>query len=471
MSYAFTVEDLAQVVAGQVLEPGPSGASWRLTTDTRSLAPGQIYVALKGERLDGHQFLDAVLAVPGAGVLGHAGPLHSLDEGQWRGRPRIAVSDTTLALGRAAAAVRARFPIPLVGVTGSAGKTTTRELIRAVLEDAFHGVLSPEANFNNHIGLPLTLLRLGPEHQAGVVELGMSNAGEIRYLAEIARPQVRLITIVGRAHLDTLGDEDGVARAKGELFDTAGPGDTLVVNLDDARIAALPRPEGVRVVSFGRHGSSQVRLVDDARAAEGPFSVEVAGRSIPLRITLPGAHNRMNATAAMAVAAAMDLDLDRAAAALGEARTKKMRMEIVELASGARVVNDAYNANPPSMVAALKTVRGLAGGGRMYAALGDMLELGALSAESHRALGAAAAEVGVDGLWVLGAQAVHVAEGASAAGLPAERIHRSASAEEVAAELGRVIGAGDWVLVKGSRGMRMERVVQGLSATNTIGEP
>ena len=457
--WTFDIDELAQATGGEILSRGPE-LRYAVVTDSRKARPGDAFFALVGEKFDGHTFIPGVLAQPNTAVVGTGAGLGVLDPAHLAGHGVIRVGDTTSALGDVGHLVRTRRPIPLVAVTGSSGKTTTRELVRCALTAGYGQVFATRGNYNNLIGVPLTLMGLTQEFDAAVLELGMSFPGEIRRLAQICTPDVRVITNVGRAHLDVLGDEDGVARAKGELFETARPGDVLVVNLDDERVARLSRPSGSRVVTFGRDHRADVHLRDEQR--DGSFEIDVSGRMVRGYLHLPGAHNRLNAAAALAVAAALGIDVQKAADQLVKADPPGMRMEVGEI-RGVKVINDTYNANPLSMKAGLVTALEMKGNShRCHAALADMLELGPLSEASHRELGQQVATLGIDRVWLTGPHAEVVAEGARQAGMPASHIQCFDSPLTLADALGGALSPGDVLLVKGSRGMKMEQVVTSL---------
>jgi UDP-N-acetylmuramoyl-tripeptide--D-alanyl-D-alanine ligase len=371
--------------------------------------------------------------------------------------PVVRVNDTLEALGDLAAAHRRQFAGPLVAVTGSSGKTTTKEMLTNILAQTAPG-LKTEGNFNNLVGLPLTLLRLEAHHQWAVLEMGMSNRGEIARMAAIACPMVGIITNVGPAHLETLHGLDGVARAKGELFAALPAGGTAVINADDDRVAGIPVANGARRLYYGLTETAEVRgEMIEVRGSEVHFRLLLPNGSWPVTITVPGRHNVHNALAAAAAAHALGVAGEVIARGLGEFRTSRGRMEIVPLADGMLLLEDSYNANPLSVKSALLTLDELAEGQRRIAVLGDMLELGETAADWHRQTGGVAA-TRVDHLLLLGARAADLAAGARSGGLPEERIRICQSHEEAIGILQTLLLPGDRVLIKGSRGMRMDRI-------------
>ena len=455
--YAFDAEALQVAVSGSFdgeVGEGP----WRITTDSRLVQPGTLFVALHGDRFDGHDFVPGVLEKGRVGVVvdgDHPAATLPLPANAFR----IRVADPLEALGEFARWVRRTRDVPVVALTGSAGKTTTKEMIAALLRHQGPG-LATEGNFNNLVGLPMTLLRSRPEDRWMVLEMGMSAAGEIRDLARIAEPTVRVITNVAAAHLEFFGDLQAVARAKGELFEEARRGDLLVSNADDSRSALFPRPPGVRELRFGAGPGADVRvLCSESLGLDGSRAIiSVLGTEVFCEIPLPGRHNVTNAAAALAVAWGVGVPLESTPEALAGLRPAGARMR-VETVRGVQVIDDTYNANPRSAEAALETLVGGRGAGHCVAVLGDMLELGQAGPDLHRGVGEAAASLGVDLLLGLGPLSRETVAGAVEAGIPdAEWMEDSEAAVE---RLLEALSRGDRLLVKGSRGMQMEQVIEG----------
>jgi UDP-N-acetylmuramoyl-tripeptide--D-alanyl-D-alanine ligase len=467
----FTADELAAATGGRWLDPAPAEVAG-VSTDTRTIAPGSLFVALRGERFDGHAFLaEAARAGAAAALVSDpaAEPTAGArgDGAASRALPRLLVADTLAALGAVARHHRRRFDLPVVGVTGSNGKTTTREMVAAIL--ATRGpVLKTEGNLNNEVGVPLTLLRLGPEHRFAVVELGMSNPGEIARLAAIALPQVGVVTNAAAAHLEGLGTVDAVADAKAELYQGLPPGGVAVANADDARMLRRAQASGRRLLTFaaGRQRRGDVVVLE--LLDEGPgglrFLLGVGQREVEVALPLVGAHNAANAAAAACAAIALGCDDREIVRGLAAVAPVGRRLRLERLASGALLVDDCYNANPLSMGAALRTLAALARaeGGRAVAVLGDMLELGAGELALHREVGAEAAAAGVDRLLCFGPRARDIAAGAVAAGLPPERTFHTEDVAALAARARDGLVAGDVLLVKASRGTRLERLVEAL---------
>ncbi len=447
---AMDVRTIAAVTGGQILHNGADVVVSGYSTDSRTLQPGDLFVPLRGERFDGHDYLAQAVRNGAAACL-------SEEVVAGLTIPVVQVRDTLKALGDLAQAVRQRFAGPVIGVTGTSGKTTTKEMLAAILARTGPGLKSA-GNFNNLIGVPLTLFGLCEDHRWAVIEMGMSARGEIARLAQVAAPQLGVITNVGAGHLENLGGLSGVARAKGELFIALPPGGTALVNADDPQVSQLPLANGVRRVLFGVHPEAQVRA-SDILAIDGGvrFTLHLPETALPVQLPVPGRHNVQNALAAAAAAWVLEVSTADIAAGLAEFRPCPGRMELLHLPGELLVLEDSYNANPLSMGAALDALDDLGRTGRRLAVLGDMLELGPAARDLHREVGTLVAER-ADWLFTLGEMAREIAAGAEAGGLPPGRIFCAATVDELVGRLREVLHPGDRLLVKGSRGMRMERV-------------
>ncbi len=379
----------------------------------------------------------------------------------------VAVRDTLASLGDLARAWRARFRVPVVAITGSCGKTTTKEMIAATLEPAFR-VLKNRLNLNNLIGMPLTLLGLEGTHEAAVVEMGMNAFGEIDRLTRIAAPTVGVLTNVHPAHTEGVGDIAGVARAKGELIIALDHGAVLIYNADDPWVARLAQDFRGPKLSFGLNAAARLRAKDrQTLGREGQAArLSFEGQEWPLTLAVPGLHMLYNALAATAVGLTLGLAPGETAAALERFRPIHRRSQVVTLKSGVHLLNDCYNANPGSMAMALATLMELRDSGRTAAALGDMLELGAGAAADHRELGRRAARLGLNLLVIYGSFCQEVADGAAEAGLAPDHIFPVASRADGARILQERLAPGDWLLVKGSRSMHMEGLIDHLEETS-----
>ena len=453
----FTVQDIVRASRGALVAGDLGVPVTGVSIDSRALGVGEAFFAIQGHRLDGHAFL-ADAAGRGAACL----VVHTLHDDAPANVPLVLVEDTTKALGLLAAYHRARFSIPVVAVTGSNGKTTTKELIAGVLGTRWH-VLKPTASFNNQWGLPLTLLRLVPEHEALVLELGTNRPGEIAYLTELARPTFGVVTNVAAVHTEFLGSLDGVCEEKAALVRAVPTDGWVALNADDPRVAGMARDAKAHIVTYGRAATAQVRLVGDVveDALGLGFALEVADAVQRVTLAFAGRHNAMNALAAAAVGAALGFTLEEIARGLAAARPIGGRGVWREV-GGVRILDDTYNANPVSVRAALETVTAGRNAGRLVAVLGDMLELGGIAEEAHREIGRAVVAAGADELVGVGRLALLAVEAAREAGL-AEARHATTFEDTVAHLLKRLV-PGDTVLVKGSRGMRLERVVDALVA-------
>jgi len=452
---ALTADDLAGVTGGRLLVESDRpirGAA----VDSRLVEPGQVFVALPGERVDGHVFLAHAIE-RGAAALIVTRPVP--DPAGLGNVTIVRVADGMAALGALAAGWRKRFDPLVVGVTGSIAKTSTKEAIAAVLARRFR-TLRSEGNQNNEIGLPLTVLRLGPEHQAVVLEMGMYVGGEIAELARIARPRIGVVTAVQPVHLARIGSIEAIEAAKGELPEALPREGTAVLNADDRIVRRMARRTVARVLSYGFDESADVTAESvESTGLDGMrFVLRIEGARQPVAIPTLGRLSVHNALAAAAVGRAAGLSLEEVAAGLADGWSAPHRAQLVR-AGGVTLVDDSYNASPRSVVAALELLGGLPG--RRGAVLGEMLELGEVSEEGHRTVGEAAART-VDWLVVVGREAAPIAEGALDAGMDPGRVSTAGDADAVLATLPPRLRAGDVVLVKASRGIGLDRLVDGL---------
>ena len=453
----FTVQEIVRVTQGALVVGDLGVPVTGVSIDSRTLGVGEAFFAIVGHRLDGHEFIADAASRGAACVVTQTVPDHIPS-----GVPLVLVEDTTRALGRLAAAHRAKLSLPVAAVTGSNGKTTTKEMMAAVL-GALGRVLKPEGSFNNQWGVPLTLLRLTSEHQALVVELGCNQPGEIAYLAGLTAPTVGVVTTVAAVHTELLGSIEGVREEKAALVRAIGDAGAVALNADDPRVAGMAGDTRARVITFGRAATAEVRahgdVTDDARGLT--FTLEIAGRRERVSLAFSGRHNVTNALAAASAGVAAGLALPEIVAGLERARPAKGRCVWREVA-GVRILDDSYNANPPAMRAAFDTVAAQQGTSRLVVVLGDMLELGPLAEAAHVEIGREVAARGAAEFVGLGRHMKLAVEAARAAGL-AEAQHATTFEDTVAHALKRV-ARGDVVLIKGSRGMRMERVVDALAA-------
>jgi UDP-N-acetylmuramoyl-tripeptide--D-alanyl-D-alanine ligase len=445
---------VARLTGGRMVGAGDPILS-KVAIDSRGSLRGALFAALKGGRFDGHDFAAEAVARGASAVL---------VEREIAGLPvpQVVVMNALGALQELGRARRAEFGGPVAAVTGSAGKTTTRRILTAIMQERYR-TLEPVKNFNNHIGVPLTLLELGPQHEAAVIELGCSDFGEIALLTRLADPDAALVTNVGPAHLEKLGDLAGVARAKGELFAGLKVSAVAVVNMDDPRVLTMPI-SARRRVGFGAAGDADVRLLGRRALGLKGQSIRIAIGSDEVEAELPlaGEHNARNALAAAAAAFALGLRAQEIVLGISRAVPAPGRLGLRAGPRGSLIIDDTYNANPSSMRAAVAALLELKGRGRAVCVLADMLELGEGSLEAHEELGAIVAQAKVDRLVTMGEGGAAIDRGAARAGLAAGRRRSAKDHAEAAAMAREKLKAGDAILVKGSHGMRMENVVEEL---------
>jgi len=459
----FTAMQIARAAGGRVARGREGMEASGVSTDSRTLAPGELFIPLVGPNFDGHDFAERAVAAGAAGVLVQRG----------RALPRagevfvIEVEDTLRALGDLARFHRERHEVSVVVVTGSNGKTTTKEMIASILAQGAE-TLKSEGNLNNLVGLPHQVLRLLPEHTRAVFEMGMNQPGEIRRLAWIALPQIGVITNVAPAHLEGLGSIEAVREAKGELLEGMGARGRAALSADDPHSRLLAerfRQAGGEVLTFGLAEDSKVRgEAIRVSAREGTrFLLHIGGRRVAVRLPGLGRHNAQNALAAAAAASLAGCSVEEVVRGLERAELLKMRLEVRALPrrEGCFLIDDAYNANPASVLQALETAVHLRGEGRLFAVLGDMKELGAFDMDAHREVGRAAART-ADCFAGVGPMMRHAVEEARRTGLAADRARHFGEPAEAASWVAGCLRPGDWVLVKGSRSMRMERASEAL---------
>ena len=468
----WTVENVLEATGGRLVSGSRSTQCRAISIDSRSIQSGDLFVAIAGEKHDGHDFLNEALRRGALGVL--VAEAYPNDNRSVDGEALcVAVPDTLKALGDLAAFQRRRSDVSVVAITGTNGKSTTKEMTAAVLGQTFE-VLRTPGNFNNLVGLPLTLFELTARHEWAVLEIAMNRPGEIGRLAEIADPDLGVITNIGAGHLEGVKDVEGVMAAKGELLDVLGPDSVAILNADDERVCKLGERFGGRVVTFGIQSSAEVWGTPVSQSLLGSsFDLSWYDETVRVSLKIPGMGAVYNALAAAAVGYRAGLSIDEVKKGLEETVSLPGRMEITALAGGIHLVNDTYNANPNSVGVAIETLGALKGKGRGILVLGDMLELGDHTEKAHKQIGVMAARAGLAGLYATGDFAGHVADGAAGAGMDSKKIF-TGTKEALMEVLKDHLGPGDWVLIKGSRRMAMDQVVDKLrnemgSEPNTSG--
>jgi UDP-N-acetylmuramoyl-tripeptide--D-alanyl-D-alanine ligase len=465
-----TLSEVAAATGGDLLSGDPTTVVDAVATDSRRMTGGAaLFVALRGEQADGHDHID------GAVDNGAVAVLSERDVASPAGVVRV--GDTWRAIGALGGVVRDRVAPFVVAVTGSVGKTTTKDLTAAAL-GAARRTVAAEGSFNNELGVPLTLLSLRRDSEALVVEIGARGIGHIARLTPIARPDVAVVTAVAGVHLELFGDIDAVATAKGELVEALGADGTAVLNADDARVAAMAARTDAAVLRYGLAGvpradaapldleASEVTL---DRLARPTFTARTPWGTVPVTLPLAGRHHVSNALAALAAAGVAGVPLAEAAAALSGARVSAWRGEVIETDDRV-VLNDAYNANPTSMAAAIEMLGSVERTGRTVAVLGVMAEIGADHDAEHQALGRRVVAADVDLLVVVGPTAAGIADGARAAGLAPDRVIEVEAADAAVAALHGRVGPGDVILVKASRSAGLEAVAERLGGRHTAGD-
>ena len=472
----FTVEEVREVISANVLIGEKT--AWdkrpirRITLDSRHIRSGDLFVALVGERFNGHDFVGTALSqgAVGAIVQDSFDPAASgLNTGQKRASKRTApfilgVRDPLFAYQQLATHHRNRFAIPVVAVTGSNGKTTTKDMVAGVMARRWT-VLKTEGNLNNRIGVPQTLFRLTGRHEGAVIEMGVDRVGQTTRLCEMARPTIGVITNIGPDHLEFFGSMEGSAQAKAELLDWFSTEGTAVLNADDPYYDYLASRAACQLISFGLSSKADVQATDiksDGRNGT-IFRLKLPGkvRHTSVRIQVQGEHNVTNALAAAAVGSVLGLPGTVIAQGLSSFRPAAMRSQVF-VSRSVTVINDCYNANPASMKAAIQLLAQRGAGRRTIAVLGDMLELGANAVSMHEDVGEFVAQQGIDCLIACGALGRNIAKGAERAGIDRSRIVLAQDAAAATDAVNTVMKSGDVILVKASRGMKLEQVAQAL---------
>ncbi|MDR3685705.1 MAG: UDP-N-acetylmuramoyl-tripeptide--D-alanyl-D-alanine ligase [Coriobacteriia bacterium] len=463
-----SVDIVVSATGGELLSGSLSKVVSDVCIDSRCIRPGCIFVALPGERTDGHDFvLSAIDAGAKLIIVSRTAEqvVELVDVAKRRDVAVLRVDDTLLAIQALASYHRSRLHCEVLGITGSTGKTSTKDFVMAVLS-AGKRTVGTQGNRNNELGVPLTVLAANADTEVLVVEMGMRGMGQIASLCQIARPTLGLLTNVGTSHIELLGSQDAVAEAKGELVRCLPATGVAFLNGDDEYSARIAGTTAATVTLYGLSEACVVRATDIELDAESraAFTLLSPAGAAQVSLPVPGRHNVYNALAAAAVALQLGIAPELIAEKLATADMSAMRMQVINTASGLTLVNDAYNANPASMRAAVDTLAAMVAGGRRIAVLGDMAELGSLTELAHFRIGEAVARLGIDELVTVGVRAHRIAEGALAHGMSTQHVRVTEDAESAAEALGSLAETGDIVLVKASRVMGLEVVVDRMVA-------
>lgn len=445
--------------AGDNLEAELTGVS----TDSRTVTPGELFVPLAGENFDGHNYVRTALERGAKAFLTHREPPEDCrDKG-------ILVRDTQAAFQDIARNYLKKFKIPVVAITGSNDKTSTKDMTAHILSQKYR-VVKTEKNFNNEIGVPKTVLQVDSSTEVLVVELAMRGPGQIREIARIVSPDISVITNIGESHFELLGSLEAIAKAKAEILEYLNPQGYAVLNADDNRYPWLVERAPARIVSFGLENRADVLLLKkEDRGLKGfDLIISLDGQIVSLHLPLLGIHNIYNTLAAVAIARCLRLSIPEIVNGVSTLTPPDKRMEILKAPGGWTALNDSYNASPTSMAKALEILKSLPISGRRIAALGDMLELGGIAVESHREIGKLAHRNGINYLFVKGGLGREIAVGALEDGMPGNRVIECRDTGNMIDRIGKVISPGDVILVKGSRLMKMEEVTAGLMAIETM---
>ncbi len=467
---SLTVDEVLKATGGKLLSRGKDCFTGFLI-DSRQARGGELFFPLKGEKADGHEFISQALKNGAAGSLLERSRQSVFREAGFPpGKTLIAVDGVLQALHQLAHFHRQKYCIPLIAITGSNGKTTTKDLVASVLATGYN-VLKTEGNLNNHLGLPLMLLRLEEEHELAVLEMGMSGPGEIALLSALALPTLGIITNIGEAHLEHLGSVENISRAKNELLVTLGAGGTAFLNGDDACLRRMGESFAGQAFYFGFGEKADWQALSYSSWGDGlRFTARSSGtKAEEFQLPIPGRHNVYNALAAIAAGSHFNIEIEKIKKGLAGAKISAMRMEKKVARGGFMVINDAYNASPSSMIAALQTLKDLAGSGRTIAVLGDMLELGSMAEEGHLRVGRSLAALSLDYLITVGERAAMIGAGAREAGFPKGKIFEAKNPQEALEYLYSLALKGSTVLVKGSRALRLEQIAEGLLAGSQAG--
>ncbi len=461
---SFDCRELMEAVHGKLLWGRIENVFYGITTDSRKVAKDNLFIPLIGEKFDGHDYIEQCFEA-GAAVCLTQNPIPERAQGS-----AILVSDTSKALRDIATWHRNKYNIPVIGITGSVGKTSTKDMVSCVLAKKYE-VLKTQGNFNNEIGLPLTLLNLEARHQAAVIEMGMSGFGEISRLTAAAQPEVAIITNIGVSHIEKLGSQQGILTAKLEILEGLKKGGLVVLNGDDPLLKALCGKLDFRTVFYGMDAGLDYCAQDYRSMGENgtEFSMTYNGVKYEIKVPVPGIHNVYNTLAAIAVGIEMNIPMNTIVEGIAEFSPGKMRQNIISH-NGIKVINDAYNASPQSMQAAISVLEELSLKTRGVAVLGDMLEMGAAAYEQHYSVGNFIKDKKISILITVGNDSERILQAVAASGKPDISLRHFKDNFNALEYIKSIVKKGDYILIKGSRGMKMEQIAEGLLELQTVPE-
>ncbi len=461
---SFDCVELIKAVDGKLLWGDSSNIFSGITTDSRKVARGNLFIPLVGEKFDGHDYIEQCFDT-GAKVCLTQKVIPERDK-----CCVVLVNDTAKALRDIATWHRNKYNIPVVGITGSVGKTSTKDMISCVLSKKYE-VLKTQGNFNNEIGLPLTFFNLEERHEAAVIEMGMSGFGEISRLTAIAQPQVAVITNIGVSHIEKLGSQQGILKAKLEILEGLKPDGLVVLNGDDPILREQRGKLDCRTVYYGMDGATDYCAENYQSLGEdgSSFSVKVDNRTYRVRVPVPGVHNVYNALAAIAVGVEMNIPMEIIVDGISEYSPGSMRQNILSH-KGIKIINDAYNASPQSMQAAIDVLEELSAKTRGIAVLGDMLEMGTMAKELHYSVGNFIKDKNISFLITVGRDSRNITQAVTDSGNSSINLRHFDNNPDALDYIVGIVKQGDYILIKGSRGMKMEQIAEGLLQQQTIPE-
>lgn len=447
-------EEVIKATGGKLISGNMGMGFTNISTDSRKISEGDLFIPIIGDRFDGHDFIESSFEAGAAAVLSQKN-IRPQDD-----KAMILVEDTKKALRDLAAYYRQKFKIPFVCITGSVGKTSTKDMVASVLSQKYR-VLKTEGNLNNEIGLPLTIFNLTYSHEAAVIEMGMSDFGEISKLTAIARPDIAIISNIGLAHIEKLGSRQNILKAKMEILEGLSKEGLVILNGDDKLLYGLKDLLEFKTIYYGMEEDMNYQAYNVQTVGEHGtnFEIAIGDHEYKIHIPVPGVHNVYNALAAITVAVELKIPVDDIIKGISEFSAGKMRLNIFTH-NEVKIINDAYNASPQSMEAAINVLKDIAEGRRTLAILGDMLEMGEWAYKAHVDMGKFAASKGIDHIITVGEMGRNIAAGAMEEGVSGDKVHAFKSNDEVNEFLKEFIRRGDVLLVKASRGMKMEQIVE-----------